>query len=61
MEKVVEERGKKSGEEYTEDVTVDLKGNPVLRSKTARWRATYFIIGMSKLLTDQIDVERRVY
>ncbi|XP_017240116.1 protein NRT1/ PTR FAMILY 5.2 [Daucus carota subsp. sativus] len=44
MEKVVEENGKKSGEEYTEDGTVDLKGNPVLRSNTGRWRATYFII-----------------
>ncbi|KAL8092970.1 hypothetical protein AgCh_035012 [Apium graveolens] len=45
MEKV-EENGKKSGEDlYTEDGTVDLKGNPVLRSNTGRWRATSFIVG----------------
>ena len=37
MEKV-EENGKKSGDEYTKDGTVDLKGNPVLRLETGRWR-----------------------
>lgn len=47
MEKLEEESGKKSGEEYTQDGTVDLKGNPVLRSNTGRWRATSFIVGMS--------------
>ncbi|KAK1355829.1 Proton-dependent oligopeptide transporter family [Heracleum sosnowskyi] len=45
MEKLEEENGKKSGEEYTQDGTVDLKGNPVLRSNTGRWRATSFIVG----------------
>ncbi|KAK1355830.1 Proton-dependent oligopeptide transporter family [Heracleum sosnowskyi] len=46
MEKLEEENGKKSGEDqYTEDGTVDLKGNPVLRSNTGRWRATSFIVG----------------
>lgn len=47
MERVVEENGKMRGVEYTKDGTVDLKGNPVLRSNTGRWRATSFIVGMS--------------
>lgn len=48
MERVVEENGKTRGDdEYTKDGTVDLKGNPVLRSNTGRWRATSFIVGMS--------------
>lgn len=46
MEKLEAENGKKSREEYTEDGTVDLKGNPVLRSNTGRWRATSFIVGI---------------
>ncbi|XP_023540279.1 protein NRT1/ PTR FAMILY 5.2-like [Cucurbita pepo subsp. pepo] len=29
---------------YTEDGTVDLHGNPVLRSKTGRWKACSFIV-----------------
>ncbi|XP_052207343.1 protein NRT1/ PTR FAMILY 5.2-like isoform X1 [Diospyros lotus] len=29
---------------YTEDGTVDLKGNPVLRSKRGRWRACFFVV-----------------
>ncbi|KAL1809357.1 hypothetical protein ACET3Z_026347 [Daucus carota] len=44
-EGVVEENGKTRGDEYTKDGTVDLKGNPVLRSNTGRWRATSFIVG----------------
>lgn len=45
MEKV-EEKGPASGrEDYTEDGTVDLKGRPVLRSKTGGWRACSFIVG----------------
>ncbi|KAJ9169650.1 hypothetical protein P3X46_017814 [Hevea brasiliensis] len=45
MEKV-EEKGPAGGrEDYTEDGTVDLKGRPVLRSKTGRWRACSFIVG----------------
>ncbi|KAH0633907.1 hypothetical protein KY290_037352 [Solanum tuberosum] len=35
----------KKGEDYTQDGTVDLKGRPVLRSNTGRWRACYFIVG----------------
>ncbi|RVX19343.1 Protein NRT1/ PTR family 5.1 [Vitis vinifera] len=43
---VAEERGGGDGrEEYTEDGTVDLKGRPILRSKTGRWRACSFIVG----------------
>ncbi|XP_057438511.1 protein NRT1/ PTR FAMILY 5.2-like [Lotus japonicus] len=32
-------------EDYTQDGTVDLKGRPVLRSKTGTWRACSFIVG----------------
>ncbi|XP_031276963.1 protein NRT1/ PTR FAMILY 5.2-like isoform X1 [Pistacia vera] len=42
----VEEKGPADGsEDFTEDGTVDLKGRPVLRSKTGRWRACSFIVG----------------
>ena len=39
-----------SGEEgniddYTQDGTVDLKGNPVRRSKRGGWRACSFVVG----------------
>ncbi|KAJ8558175.1 hypothetical protein K7X08_004941 [Anisodus acutangulus] len=41
-----EEKGASNGsEDYTQDGTVDLKGRPVLRSKTGKWRACYFIVG----------------
>ncbi|KAK7336897.1 hypothetical protein VNO77_17448 [Canavalia gladiata] len=43
---VVEEKGPANGrEDYTQDGTVDLKGRPVLRSNTGRWRACSFIVG----------------
>ncbi|EPS70162.1 hypothetical protein M569_04600, partial [Genlisea aurea] len=32
-------------DEYTQDGTVDLKGNPVLRSKTGSWTACLFLVG----------------
>lgn len=32
-------------EEYTEDGTVNLKGKPVLRSKTGGWKACSFVVG----------------
>ncbi|KAK4790649.1 hypothetical protein SAY86_017953 [Trapa natans] len=32
-------------EDYTQDGSTDLKGRPVLRSKTGRWRACGFIVG----------------
>jgi hypothetical protein len=32
-------------DEYTQDGTVDLKGNPVRRSNTGGWRACSFIVG----------------
>ncbi|KAK3193472.1 hypothetical protein Dsin_024782 [Dipteronia sinensis] len=42
----VEEKGGADGrEDYTEDGTVDLKGRPILRSKTGRWRACSFFVG----------------
>ncbi|XP_022845742.1 protein NRT1/ PTR FAMILY 5.2-like [Olea europaea var. sylvestris] len=37
----VEERGT----DYTEDGTVDLKGRPILRSNTGKWKACYFFVG----------------
>ena len=43
---LVEKKGPANGEdEYTQDGTVDLKGRPVLRSKTGNWRACFFIVG----------------
>lgn len=43
---MVEEKGPADErEDYTEDGTVDLKGRPVFRSKTGRWKACYFIVG----------------
>ncbi|KAL2508250.1 Protein NRT1/PTR FAMILY 5.2 [Forsythia ovata] len=38
----VEEKGL---QDYTQDGTVDLKGRPVLRSNTGKWKACYFIVG----------------
>lgn len=32
-------------EDYTQDGTVDLKGNPVRRSKRGGWRACSFVVG----------------
>ena len=32
-------------DEYTLDGTVDLKGNPILRSKSGGWRACSFVVG----------------
>ncbi|PON34767.1 Proton-dependent oligopeptide transporter [Parasponia andersonii] len=41
----VEEKGPTEGkEDYTQDGTVNLKGLPVLRSETGRWRACSFIV-----------------
>ncbi|KAK8496311.1 hypothetical protein V6N11_066033 [Hibiscus sabdariffa] len=46
MSKLEEERGPADGrDEYTEDGSVDLKGRPVLRSNTGRWKACSFIVG----------------
>ncbi|XP_024980977.1 protein NRT1/ PTR FAMILY 5.2-like [Cynara cardunculus var. scolymus] len=38
-----EEKG--VGKDFTQDGTTDLKGKPVLRSNTGRWRACYFMLG----------------
>lgn len=46
--KLGEEKGDADGrEDYTQDGTVDLKGKPVLRSNTGRWKACSFIVGES--------------
>ncbi|KAL2236404.1 protein NRT1/ PTR FAMILY 5.2-like [Sesamum indicum] len=43
---MVEERAPVGGTGgYTQDGTLDLKGRPVLRSTTGRWKACYFIVG----------------
>jgi hypothetical protein len=50
MAEVLEEKGPAGGkDDYTADGTVDLKGRPVLRSKTGRWRACSFIVGQLNL------------
>ncbi|XP_050207117.1 protein NRT1/ PTR FAMILY 5.2-like [Mercurialis annua] len=44
----MEEKGPANGRDdrdYTEDGTVDLKGRPILRSNTGKWRACGFIVG----------------
>jgi peptide/histidine transporter 3/4 len=43
----VEEKGLENGGllDYTQDGTTDLKGRPISRSKTGRWRACSFIVG----------------
>lgn len=38
-------------EGYTQDGTVDLKGNPILRSKRGRWTACSFVVGTYTLLS----------
>ncbi|XP_052170326.1 protein NRT1/ PTR FAMILY 5.2-like isoform X2 [Diospyros lotus] len=45
MTKEEEEKGGVDGkEDYTQDGTVDLKGRPVQRSETGRWKACSFIV-----------------
>ncbi|KAK6940627.1 Proton-dependent oligopeptide transporter family [Dillenia turbinata] len=42
---VEEEKGHENGsDDFTQDGTVDLKGNRVLRSKTGKWRACSFVV-----------------
>jgi len=41
-----EEGRRRSDDEYTEDGTVDLKGKPILKSKTGRWKACSFVVGI---------------
>jgi len=33
--------------EYTKDGTVDLKGKPILKSKSGGWKACSFVVGIS--------------
>lgn len=44
---MVSERDDEIGlrENFTQDGTIDLKGNPVLRPKTGKWKACYFMLG----------------
>ncbi|XP_054805468.1 protein NRT1/ PTR FAMILY 5.2-like [Prosopis cineraria] len=39
-----EEEGRSSRDEYTQDRSVDLKGRPVLKSKTGAWKACSFLV-----------------
>lgn len=60
---MVEEKGTaKRREDYTEDGSVDLKGRPVLRSKTGGWKACSFIVGkcMSSLVA-KVTIIKHVY
>ncbi|OMO98243.1 Proton-dependent oligopeptide transporter family [Corchorus capsularis] len=47
MAKQVEEKGSSADgrDDFTQDGSVDLKGRPVLRSNTGRWKACSFIVG----------------
>jgi hypothetical protein len=42
-----------AGDEYTQDGTVDLHGNPVLRSKRGGWKACGFVVGTDQQLSSQ--------
>lgn len=41
---------------YTQDGTVDLKGNPILRSKRGGWTACSFVVGISFSLSLSISL-----
>jgi hypothetical protein len=41
--------GKGGAAEYTRDGSVDLRGNPVLRSKRGGWTACSFIVGNASI------------
>lgn len=43
-------------DDYTKDGTVDLRGNPVLRSKRGGWRACSFVVGKCQLLSLSISL-----
>ena len=45
-----QEAGVLDVDNYTKDGTVDWKGNAVLRSKTGRWKACSFILGIYNFL-----------
>lgn len=45
MARLEEKEYELGGPDYAQDGSVDLKGRPVLRSKTGKWRACAFIIG----------------
>ncbi|KAI3806090.1 hypothetical protein L1987_21982 [Smallanthus sonchifolius] len=36
---------KRGGDDFTQDGTSNLKGKPILRSNTGKWRACYFMLG----------------
>jgi len=36
-----------TNKDYTQDGTVDLRGRPVLASKTGKWKACAFLLGKS--------------
>lgn len=39
------EEGRVENEEYTQDGTVNIKGKPILRSKSGGWKACSFVVG----------------
>lgn len=41
------EEGRVVSEDYTQDGTVDLKGKPILKSKSGGWKACSFVVGIS--------------
>ena len=49
------EEGLDLDDNYTQDGTVDLKGKPVLRSKTGGWTACSFVMGISIYIISMIS------
>ena len=45
-------------DDYTQDGTVDLKGNPVLRSKRGGWTACSFVVGNYYSLSLSLSLSR---
>ncbi|KAB5537675.1 hypothetical protein DKX38_015208 [Salix brachista] len=45
-------------DDYTQDGTVDLKGKPVLRSKSGGWRACSFVVGNLSSLLDLYEFSK---
>ena len=50
MAERLEEAAAGADDEYTQDGTVDLHGNPVLRSKRGGWKACGFVVGTDRMI-----------
>lgn len=45
------EEGRVENEDYTQDGTVNIKGKPILRSKSGGWKACSFVVGKLSLFS----------